>query len=95
MHKCSAAEWQSLSTAQLSQKLPARPVKSSLSDPTNSFGSALKIMLDELTVLVRGKIVEDYGEGAYFPVRNSTEFLSKLEAVEVDGDTVLLTGDFK
>ena len=84
-----------MSAEQLSQKLPARPVKSSMSDPTNTYGSSLKGMLDELTVLVRGKLVEDHGEEGYFPVRNSAEFLSKLEKVEVDGDTVLLTGDFK
>ena len=84
-----------MSPVELAQKLPARPVKSALRDPTNSYGSVLKKLLDELCLNVKEKMLQHPGRVKYLEVQDSTEFKQRLECVAVDENSVLVTGDFR
>ena len=95
VHKCSEAEWLQLSPAELAQKLPARPVKTALRDPTNSYGSVLKKLLDELCLCVKEKMLQHPGRVKYLEVQDSTEFKQRLDCANVNENSVLITGDFR
>ena len=96
-HKLSAEEWERSSKAELSARVPARPVRSSLRDPVNRHSRVLKRLLDELLAQVKNKMTRVRAEKKvkYMGLLNSNEFLERLSKVKVTDRSVLITSDFR